>query len=232
MENQIEENKEKPEQPEIAPIQAPVELKIEPKKEKIKITISKRALVAAAIIIAIAAVGALAFYLKGLVIAATVDGMPIYRLSVIYSLERNAGKKTLDALITKKLIDNEARAKGVVVTPADVDAEIKKIEDQVKTQGVTLDQAISEQGITLNYLKDQITVQKELEGLLADQLGVTDADIKKYIADNKITVPKGEEANFNDQIKNQLKQQKLSDAATTLLDSLRAKSKINYFVNY
>ncbi len=226
MENQIEEVKEKVEA-------APNQELLEPKKvEKLKIAISKKFLIIAAVIIAVAAVGALAFYLKGLVIAATVDGMPIYRLSVISSLERNAGKKTLEALITKKLIDNEARAKGIAVTPGDVAAEIKKIEDQVKTQGITLDQAMSEQGITLNYLKDQITVQKELEGLLVDQIGVSDADIKKYIADNKITVPKGEEATFNEQIKNQLKQQKLSDAAIALLDSLRAKSKINYFVNY
>ena len=91
---------------------------------------------------------------------------------------------------------------------------------------------MSEQGITLSYLKDQITVQKELEGLLADQIAVSDADVKKYIADNKITVPKGQEANFNDQIKNQLKQQKLSDSASALIETLKAKSKIRYFVNY
>ena len=56
------------------------------------------------------------------------------------------------------------------------------------------------------------------------------ANTFQFIGD--VTIPKGEEANYNEQIKNQVKQQKLSDAAKTLLESLRAKSKINYFINY
>ncbi len=197
-----------------------------------KITISKNILIAVAVVIAVAIVGALFFYYKGLLIAATINGSPISRLAVISELEKTSGKKILESLVIKKLIDDEARAKGIVIASADIDAEIKTIEEQIKAQGATLDQALTEQGITLDFLKNQIAVQKKLENLLADQVQVSDADITKYIADNKVTIPAGEEATYKEQIKSQLKQQKLSDAATAFIESLRTKSKINYFVNY
>jgi len=236
MENKIEEKiEEKKEQVEVTPIQASIEpQKIEPvsKPKKIAISIHKNVIIAGVVIVIIAIIGGLLFYYKSLFIAAMVNGSPISRLAVIYELEKTSGKKTLESLITKKLIDDEARAKGIVITSADVDAELKTVEDQVKAQGATLDQVLIEQGVTLEYLKNQILVQKELEGLLADQIQVSAEDITKFITDNKITIPKGEETNYNEQIKDQVKQQKLSDAAKTLLESLRAKSKINYFINY
>lgn len=201
---------------------------LEPKK----IAISKKSLLIAAVIIALSALGALIFYYKSLFIAATVNGSPIYRLSVISELELVSGKKTLESLITKKLIDGEAAAKGIAITPAEVDAEIKKIENQVIAQGGTLEQALAEQGVSLKYLRRQAAVQKELEALLADRIQVSDEEIKKFMADNKITVPAGKEAEYKEQIIGQLKQQKMSASAPALIDSLRTKSRINYFLNY
>jgi len=232
MENKIEEKKE---QVEAASSQAPLEPQKEEsvsKPNKIAISIHRNAIIAGVIILIVAVIGGLLFYYKGLFIAATVNGSPISRLAVISELEKTSGKKTLESLITKKLIDDEARSKGIIINQADIDAELKTIEDQVKAQGATLDQVLTEQGVTLEYLRNQIAVQKELEGLLADQIQVSDDDVAKYITDNKVTIPKGEEAASKEQIKNQLKQQKLSDAAGTLLESLRSKSKINYFINY
>src|SRR3989344_1396839 len=165
--------------------------------------------------------GALAYGYKSLLIAATVNGSPISRLSVISELEKKSGKAALDELITKKLIDDEAQKKGITVSDDEVSAEITKIDDQIK-----------EQGMTESDLRLQITIQKKLEKLLADKTQVTDAEIKKFIADNKVVAPAGQEEAFKNQAMEQLRQNKLRDAVGLLIESLRSQATINYFTSY
>ena len=174
----------------------------------------------------------LGFMYKGLVVAAWVNGAPISRFQVLGQLEKMSGKNVLDSLITKKLIEDEAKAKGIAVTKDEVSAEISKIEEQIKTQGGTLDAALEQQGMTREDLEIQISVNTKIQKLLADKLSVTDEEIAKYITDNKVNVPKGQEQQFNDSIKAQLAQQKLSTEAQSLVASLKGSAKIKYFVNY
>lgn len=186
----------------------------------------------AAIIAIVVLIGFLTYRYKGLFIAATVNGTPISRYAVVKELESVSGKSALDSIITQKLINDEAFKKGVTVTSDEVDAELKNVENQVKAQGMTLDQALKAQGMTLNILKKQITTQKKLEKILGDQIQVTDDQVAQYIKDNKITIPKGQEATYKEQVKNQIRQQGLSTAANELITSLKAQAKINYFANY
>ena len=188
----------------------------------------KNAVIAAIILILLA----LAYYEKGLLIAATVNGSPISRLAVIQALEKRSGKAALDSLITQKLIVDEASKKGIKVTDAEIATEIKNIESQIAAQGGTLPQMLEQQGLTMDDLKEQIGTQKKVEGLLGDAIQVTDAEVAKYIKDNKVTVPKGQEADTNNQIREQLKQTKFQSAIQPLLDSLHTQAKINYFVKY
>jgi len=186
----------------------------------------------AIIIVVIIIVGALAYRYKGLVIAAKVNGSFISRFSVIKELEKRSGKAALDTLITQKLIDAEAQKKGIVVNGDDVSEEIKKIEDQIKANGKTLDEVLIEQGMTRSDLESQIIIQKKLEKLLTDKIQVTDAEIEKFIADNKVGIPKGEEETYKNQARSQLQQNKLSEATGAFIESLRSKVSISYFTNY
>ena len=188
----------------------------------------KNAVIAAIILILLA----LAYYEKGLLIAATVNGSPISRLAVIQALEKRSGKAALDSLITQKLIVDEASKKGIKVTDAEIATEIKNIESQIAAQGGTLPQMLEQQGLTMDDLEEQIGTQKKVEGLLGDAIQVTDAEVAKYIKDNKVTVPKGQETDTNNQIREQLKQTKFQSAIQPLLDSLHTQAKINYFVKY
>ncbi|MCX6226981.1 MAG: hypothetical protein NTV01_19900 [Bacteroidia bacterium] len=81
----------------------------------------------AIIILVIIAIGALAYFCKGLFIVATVNGSPISRLTVIRELEKTSGKSLLDSLITEKLIQNEADAKKITVSSDEINVEIKKL---------------------------------------------------------------------------------------------------------
>lgn len=196
-------------------------------KKSIKIKISMKTAVIIAVIVVL---GIVAYLGKGLLIAATVDGGPISRLAVIKKLEKASGKGLLDSLITEKLIHNEAGAKKIVVSDDEISAEIKKIEDQVSAQGSTLDAELTSQGLSKEDLKKQIILRKEVEKLIAEKIDVTDAEVAKYIKDNKVPVTKGQEAAMNEQIKNELKGQKFSTEAQALISGLKAKAKIQYFV--
>ncbi len=196
-------------------------------KKSIKISIKT-----AIIIVVIIALGVLAYVYKGLFIAATVDGSPISRLAIIQKLEKASGKNLLDSLITEKLIQKEANAKKITVSNDEINAEIKKIEDQIVAQGGTLDAALAAQGMSMDDLKKQIILQKEVEKLVADKINVTDEEVAQYIKDNAISIPKGQEATTTTQIKNELRNQKLSTESNTLIVTLKSQAKIRYFVNY
>jgi len=196
-------------------------------KKSIKISIKT-----AIIIVVIIVVGVLAYVYKGLFIAATVNGSPISRLAIIHELEKASGKSLLDSLITEKLVQNEANAKKIVVSNDEINGEIKKIEDQIVAQGATLDAALVARGMNMEDLKKQIIFQMEIEKLVADRINVTDEEVAQYIKDNAISIPEGQEATTTAQIKDELRNQKLSTEGNALIATLKSQAKIRYFVNY
>ncbi len=183
-------------------------------------------------VICLLLIAGLVYYYKGLFIAATVNGTPITRISVLQELERVSGKAALDSLITEKLINDEAVVKGSMVTAEEIAAEISKIESQVTVQGKTLDEALKEQGMTRTELTQRIRVQKNLEKLLADKIKISETEVDQYIKDNAIKIPAGQETDYRTQIAAQLEQQKLSTEADSFIASLRSKARIKYFVSY
>lgn len=201
---------------------------VAPKKE---IMISVRALriIAAVIVLLI-----IAYFTKGLFVAAVVNGSPISRIEVIHQLEKAGGKSALETLITRKIIADRAKKQGIKVGDDEVAVEIKKIDAQVtgSGQGATLDTMLLQRGMTRDDLKTQIILQKQVEKLLGDKVAATDAEVDKYIADNKVTLPKAEEASDRAQIKEQIKQQKISSQGQAFVESLRADSSISYIVKY
>lgn len=172
-------------------------------------------------------------FAKGLFVAATVNGSPISRLSIIKELEKQGGKQALEAIIDKKLIETELNKQKIDVSKEEIDAEIEKIKTQVTSQGGTLEMALAQQGLTEDKLREQITIQKKLEKLLAEKVSVSEAEIDAYIKDSKAALPKDMKIeDFRKQIGEQLKQQKFQSEAQQWVSDLTANAKIKYYVNY
>ncbi len=225
MEN-LEENKVA-EVAEVEPVVAAITPE-SPEDKKVK-KLQKKAIVIVAIVIVL---GVLAYLGRGLFIAATVNGNPISRLALVQRLEQEAGKDLLDALIVEKLIQNEAKSQNIMVSDADITDAIDKIEQQVTAQGGTFEEALAQQGLTMDILKKQILLQKQVEKLLADKVAVTDEEVAQYITDTKMTVPAGQEAMVNEQVRSDLTNQKLNTEAPGYISELKSQAKIKYFVNY
>ena len=176
---------------------------------------------------------ALAFRYKDIFIAATVDGRPIFRFEVISELEKQGGKQVLDSIITKKLIEKEAKSKAVVVTSEEVNTEIDKIKNSIIEQGSTLEKELANQNMTIEALKKEISMQKKIEKILLQNISITDDEINNYIETNKTSIPEGTDMEvYKGQVREQLQRQKISSEYQTWVERLRETAKINTFVKY
>lgn len=190
---------------------------------------TKTTVVALAVIL----LGGLVFYYKNLIVAATVNGSPISRWAVLAQLEAASGKNVLDSLITKKLIEDEAKSKNITVSQEDIDGEIKTIEEKLASQGGTLEAALKAENLTMEKLREQISVNKAIQKLVADKIAVSDEDVDNYLKQMGGGIPSSvPEAEFKSQIKMQLSNQKFSEEAQKLVDSLRAQANIKYYIEY
>jgi parvulin-like peptidyl-prolyl isomerase len=170
---------------------------------------------------------------KNFVLAASVNGQIISRLSIIKELEKREGKALLDQKVTEALINQEAKKQNLVITQEEIDAEVNKIADNLKQRSQDLDQALQAQGMTKADLNNQLKTQLIVQKLASAEASVSDQDIETYMKDNKDTLPKGAKPEeIKDSIKQMLGQQKQRDAVQAWLTDLKAKANINYFINY
>lgn len=181
------------------------------------------------LLIIIAGVGFL-YYFRGSFVAATVNGQPISRLSIIQELEKRQGKTALESLVTEALILQETTKQKVTIPQADIDAELSSFEERLKASGQDLNLFLASSGWTKEDLTKQIRIQKLVEKTLGDKIAVRDEDINKYIEDNKDFFL--EDATIDakkTQAKEALRQQKLSEEFQKWLADLKAKARIDYF---
>lgn len=165
-------------------------------------------------------------------IAATVNGHPISRLSLIKELEKQQGQQALDNLITQDLISQEAKNKGISVTDAEVQEEVDKIKTMVEAQGTTLESALAFQGQTIDDLKETLYLKRKVEKLLGDDIAVSDDEISKYYDDNKSVFEGKKLDEVKAQIKDQLVQEKLTSKFQEWITDVRGKADIRYLLSF
>jgi parvulin-like peptidyl-prolyl isomerase len=189
-----------------------------------ELAIPRQYVIAAVIIIAVLAIGGFMFG-KWFTVA-KVNGESISRTEYTKELEKAAGKQVLDSLTTKKIIMQEAKKRNITVTQADTDAELKKIENQLKGQGQSLDQVLAFQGQTRDSLKEQIVLQKTVEKMVG-KVTVSDEEVDKFIEENKDLAGQNTDLDtLKKQAKDRLTQQKTDAKIQQLIQDLRKKAKI------
>ncbi|MEK9169148.1 MAG: SurA N-terminal domain-containing protein [Patescibacteria group bacterium] len=187
-------------------------------------------------VLALLIVAGLIYFGGKVLFVASVNGQLVNRLSVIKELEKQGGKKTLDTIVLKTLINQEAKKRKLTIPQSEIDAEMKKIEVNVSSQGSTLDALLAQQGMTKDDLVGEIKLQLLVTKMVDNNVSVTDKEADDYIASQKgqssldSTQPAPELT--RDQAKVAIKQQKLQTKIQSFVADLKAKAKINYFVKY
>jgi len=172
------------------------------------------------------------YFSRSLIFVAWVNGKPVYRYSLVRELEKQGGKQVLASLVEQALISAEAKKSNVTISEIEIETEIKKIEETISGQGISLDEALNLRGMTRKDLEKQISTQKIVEKILASKILLTDQEVKDYFNANKTLF--GQNPVFDkvkDQVRAQLFQQKLSEQYNTWITDLKTKAKILYFIN-
>lgn len=118
------------------------------------------------------------------VAAAVVNGHVISKDQLYNELLKSGGEKTLQQMIEKELINQQAVKKNIKVTDQDIQKQIDQIKKNFPDDSA-FNQALQSQGMTLSDLKDQIAMNVKITKLVEPTLKITDAQLQKFFNQNK-----------------------------------------------
>jgi hypothetical protein len=176
------------------------------------------------LIVLIAAVG-IYFGSKGYLVAATVNGQPIFGWDLESTMMSRYGSQTLDALISERLVAGAAQKSGITVTQKDVDTKIAAL---MKTLGpnVKLDDLLAYQGVTKDEFENQVKLQLTIEKLLGKDIKISDSDVADYITKNKDTLTATDEAGMQAEAQQALFSQAISQKVQPWFTDLKQKASV------
>ena len=186
-----------------------------------------------ALFLVILGIALILFKYRGILVAATVNGEPVLRFTVIKELEKQGGNQALEALVAEKLVYQEAKKQNINVDDNEINDQIKRMEEAISGQGQNLDTLLSAQGLTRDDLTRRIKAQLLSEKLLGDKLMVKPEEIDEYVKNNQGTFDQSlSQEEIKKQVEEYLKQSKFNTEFNPWLDGLKTSAKIQYLVNY
>lgn len=166
---------------------------------------------------------------KGWVLAAVVNGKPIFSWDLNNTLRARYGQQTLEGMIGESLISDEASKNGITVNDADLAAKQKQVLSSLGTD-VSLDDFLKFQGMTKADFQHQLKIQITVEKLLTKGLTISDDDINNYIATNRATLTASDPAQLKAEARQAIVNNLVSDKLQTWFTQLRQKAAVIKFL--
>ena len=181
------------------------------------------------VVVALLALSALLLANKGLLVAAVVDGKPIFRWDLTRVLTSRFGNQTLEGMITEHLIASEARKTGVSVTEGELGARKAEI---LKSVGgsMSLEDVLKVQGISKEEFESQLRLQLTVQKILGQGVEITDKDIDQFIATNKAALAATEPAALRAEARQAILESKVSEKLQPWFAELKKRAKILRFL--
>ncbi len=166
---------------------------------------------------------------KGWVVAAVVDGQPVFSWQLDSTLRTRYGQQTLEGMIGEVLIQKEAQKAGVAVSADDLKEKQKEILSSLGTE-VSLDDFLKFQGLTEADFNQQLKMQLTVERLLTKDMKVSEADIDNFIATNSASLMATEPAQLREEAKKAIISNEVSEKLQPWFLELRQKSNVMKFL--
>jgi len=135
----------------------------------------------------------------------------------------------LDQLVNTKLLLQEARSSGIVVSIEEVDEEINLIASDFETEE-EFDAYISENGLTkeglAKQIEEKILIDKLLEERVYSQIEIPESRIRTFYDNNKDQIEQ-EYDEIKEEIENMLRDDIASSAINTYINQLKSKADIS-----
>jgi hypothetical protein len=175
---------------------------------------------------------AVAYFGRSLFVAATVNGKPISRLTLIRQLEQESGNMVMENLITKQLVLQEARRNNININESEIDREIDEIKISIEAQGTTLEDALAIEGKSMQHLRDAIEMDLVIEKLFGSEVNVTQEDARDYFDQNEMFFEGQTYEELEERIIDNLAKQEVYDNYNLWLTQAKADAQIKYFINF
>ena len=166
---------------------------------------------------------------RGYIIAAMVNGKPIFGWNVASVVMSRYGTQTLTSMVNERLIADEAAKRGVKISTADINAKEK---DLMKSLGpnVNINDVLQYQGMTRADFDSQVRLQLTVEKILGKDVTVSDTEIADYISKNKDTMTATDDASLNNEARQAIFSQKINDKVQTWFTQLKSTAKVSTFL--
>lgn len=177
------------------------------------------------------ALAILAYVYRDLFVAATVNGEPITRWSVVTTAEESAGPQVLDNLISQKIIEQEAKERGITATNEDLEEAYQELSQDLETQGVSIENLMNENNVSREEVYENLRPQVLQEKLIESEgIAITDEEVDSFLQENEDLLPDEpqEQEATRENIRQSLRNQKVQE----YMQRLRAEANVNYFVEY
>ena len=136
-------------------------------------------------------------------------------------------------MIEKKLVQNEAVAKNIVVSQDEINMKIATIQDGIVQGGQTMEQFLEQNGMTEADFRDQVRHIALIEKLMQDKVTVTEEEITQYIEENKENFPEiTDDEQGRSLVRESLKQTKMSQEYYNYIAELKTAGNVNVLINY
>jgi parvulin-like peptidyl-prolyl isomerase len=162
---------------------------------------------------------------RGWIVAALVNGKPIFGWKVNQALVSRYGAQTLESLISEQLIADAAAKSGVVIPQSDVDAKVNELVESLGPD-VKLEDVLMYQGMTRSEFDNQIRLQMTVEKILGKDIEISDEDVDDFIATNRDALTATDEAGLREEAKEAILSQKINEEIQTWFADLKAQAKI------
>ena len=177
-----------------------------------------------AVVAVLVLVGAL-FLASQMWVVAWVDNKPVTKFELYSLLEKRDQGKTAEELVVQKLLMSEGQKQKQTVSDSEIEAEIKKVEEQ-QGGAAELDQILQVNQTTREEFRKLVELQLVKQKLFGKDINITDEDVTKYIEENKAMLPpaalenpeSSEAAKLREGVKEQLKQMKINESFNTWLE--------------
>lgn len=166
---------------------------------------------------------------KGLLVAAMVDGKPIFSWDLNRTLQSRYGQQTLEGMIGEVLIAKEAQKSGIAITEQDIASKQKEILSSLGTE-VSLDDFLKFQGMSKSDFEQQLRMQLTVEKLLSKDLTITETDINNYIATNRATLTATDPAQLKEEAKKAIISNTVSEKLQSWFVGVRQKANVVKFL--
>lgn len=120
-------------------------------------------------------------------VVATANGEKITKQMLADTLFDWDATMTLEELLDQRIVAQEARKAGVVVTAQQINARIEEVKQRIPP-GQTFEEALKGIGMTPGHYFARVKFQLQMEGILKKQIKITDSDLDGFIKASHILV--------------------------------------------